>query len=155
VTTATERARLAGITPADGSPPQLACCVVAGNLVFTSGHTSSRHGTLGVDVDVPAGAEAAREAMGRVIGSVWHTVGTLDGLRVVSVQGAVRSDTSFTDHPRVLDGATELAIEVFGADAGRHARCALGHASLPAGAAVEVAVVFERTAGAGPAGGAR
>ena len=68
-------------------------------------------------------------------------VGSLDNVeRIVSLQGYVQSAPEFVDQPAVINGASELAIEIFG-DAGRHARVALGAAALPLNAAVEISLV--------------
>ena len=80
----------------------------------------------------------------KILRSVWDTHGTLDGLRVIKVLGCVNSDGHYNDQHLVINGASDLLHEVFGKTTdGFHARSALGFASLPTGAAVEVEAIFE------------
>jgi enamine deaminase RidA (YjgF/YER057c/UK114 family) len=79
-----------------------------------------------------------------VLQSVHHAHGTLDGLRVLRVLGCVNSTLEFTEQHLVINGCSDLLHEIFGKEgAGYHARSALGFASLPTGAAVEVEAIFE------------
>jgi enamine deaminase RidA (YjgF/YER057c/UK114 family) len=90
---------------------------------------------------VEEGYQAARECAVKVLQSVHHAHGTLDGLRVL---GCVNSTLDFTEQHLVVNGCSDLLHEVFGKDgAGYHARSALGFAALPTGAAVEVEAIFE------------
>ena len=87
---------------------------------------------------------AARDCVVKILNSVWSEFGTLDGLRVVKVLGCVNSDPDFIEQHLVINGASDLFHEIFGKETdGYHARSALGFASLPTGAAVEVEAVFE------------
>lgn len=72
------------------------------------------------------------------------TVGSLDNVvRAVKVRGMVNAVPEFTDHPRVINGCSDLFVEVFGEERGRHARSAIGMASLPFGITVEIEAIFE------------
>jgi enamine deaminase RidA (YjgF/YER057c/UK114 family) len=123
--------------------------VVTGSLVFVSGQVSRGPdgpicGKLGVDMDAAAGAAAARACGLALIAQLRAACGgDLDRVRrVVKLTGFVNAAPEFTEHPQVINGASELMLEVFG-EAGRHARAAVGSASLPLGVAVEVEGVFE------------
>lgn len=119
-------------------------CAKAGNLLFTSGHVSDLKGKLGADLTVEQGYAAARDCAGKILQSVHHTHGTLDGLRVIKLLGCVNSTLEFAEHHLVINGASDLLHEIFGKEGdGWHARSALGFASLPTGPAVEVEAIFE------------
>lgn len=121
----------------------------AGGLLFVSGQISQGaegpiRGQLGHDLDVAAGREAARACALALIAQVGAACqGDLGRLRrVVKLTGFVNAAPGFTEHPAVINGASDLMVEVFG-DAGRHARAAVGTSSLPFGVAVEIEGVFE------------
>ena len=117
--------------------------VRVGSMIYTSGHTSDLKGKLGAGLTVAQGAEAARDAIIKVLGSVRHAAGTLDHVRVVRLLGCVNSAPDFTDQHLVINGASDLVHELFGKqDHGYHARSALGFAQLPTGAAVEIEGIF-------------
>lgn len=123
--------------------------VLSGNLVFISGQISSGAdglitGQLGRNTDVEAGRAAARACALALIAQLRAACGgDLDRVRrVVKLTGFVNATHDFTDHPKVINGASDLFAEVFG-DRGRHSRAAVGCASLPLGVAVEVEGVFE------------
>ncbi len=123
--------------------------VVSGNLVFISGQVSIGaegliKGTLGAGMDVVEGVAAARACGINLIAQLRAACGgDLDRVkRVVKLGGFVNSTADFIDQPKVINGASDLMVEVFG-DAGRHARAAVSAPSLPLGAAVEVDGVFE------------
>ena len=119
-------------------------CVRSGNLLITSGHVSDIKGKLGAGLAVEQGYQAARECAVKVLQSVRQAHGTLDGLRVLKLLGCVNSAPDFTDQHLVVNGASDLLHQLFGKDdLGYHARSALGFASLPTGAAVEVEAIFE------------
>lgn len=139
-----KKAEALGIKFEKLEPGYLNRCVKSGKLLFTSGHTSKIKGRLGKDLKVEDGAKAAREACVEVLRAVWNTHGTLDNLRVVKVFGCVNSTPDFIDQPKVINGGSDLLHEIFGAKTdGWHARSALGFASLPGGAAVEIEAIFE------------
>lgn len=134
-------------------PPQplgaYAPAVRTGNLLYVSGMVPreggkiSSPGRLGREVSIEAGARAARLCALLALSAARAALGTLDPIRrVVRVGGYVSSAPGFTDQPKVVNGASDLLLEVFG-EAGRHARIALGVSSLPGDAAVEVEILFE------------
>ena len=124
-------------------------CVRTGNLVYVSGQVPSVDGKpthlghLGDDVDLEAGRAAARTCAVNVLAALKAELGELSRVRrVVKVTGFVASTPGFTDHPQVVNAASELFGKVFG-DAGRHARAAVGVAALPLGVPVEVEAIVE------------
>lgn len=123
--------------------------VQTGNLVFISGQISQGPdgpiiGRLGESMDVAAGAAAARSCALALLAQLRAACdGDLDRVaRVVKLTGFVNSTADFTDQPKVINGASDLFVEVLG-DAGRHARAAVSAAALPRGVAVEIEGVFE------------
>ncbi|NLH80499.1 MAG: RidA family protein [Phyllobacteriaceae bacterium] len=123
--------------------------VKSGDLLFVSGQvprgaTGLEYvGKLGAGADVDFGRAAARLCAINLIAQVKAAIGDLEALvRVVKLTGFVNSAPDFGDQPKVVDGASELMIEVFG-DRGRHSRSAVGVAALPFGIAVEVEAIFE------------
>jgi enamine deaminase RidA (YjgF/YER057c/UK114 family) len=139
-----EKAESSGLTFEKQTPGYLNLCIRSGNQLISSGHVSSLKGKLGGGVTVDDGYAAARECVVKILNSVWNTHGTLDGLRVLKVLGCVNSAPEFIEQHLVINGASDLLHEIFGkAGDGYHARSALGFASLPTGAAVEVEAVFE------------
>ena len=123
-----------------------------GNLVYVSGQVSQWNGErkfigkLGAEFGVPEGQQAARLcALNLVAHARAAAGGDLDRLRVLRLTGYVNSAPDFTNQPQVVNGASDVMVEIFG-DAGRHARSAVGVASLPGGVAVEVEGIFEITA---------
>ena len=118
-------------------------CARSGNLLITSGHVSDLKGKLGSGHTTEQGYQAARDCAAKILNSVWNAHGTLDGLRLVKLLGCVNSAPEFIEQHLVINGASDLMKKVFGEDNGYHARSALGFASLPTGAAVEVEAIFE------------
>ena len=125
-------------------------CVRTGDLLFVSGHTpvgadgKNIVGKLGQDMDVKQGAEAARIVALRVLSVVRAELGSLDRVvKVVKALGMVNCTPDFTQSPAVVNGFSELLIQVFGEAAGKAARSAVGMASLPGGVPVEVEVILQ------------
>lgn len=123
--------------------------VRTGNQVFISGQVSIGPdglvtGTLGKDMDVAAGQAAARLCGINLIAQLKAACdGDLTRIkRVVKLGGFVAAQPGFTEIPQVINGCSDLMVEVFG-DAGRHARSAVSCPALPLGAAVEVDGIFE------------
>lgn len=123
--------------------------IQTGNLVFLSGQLPTLpdgtrvRGKLGDSLGVQEGYEAARLATVGLLARLREAAGSLDRVtRIVKVNGYVNSTPDFEQHPAVINGASDLLVEVFG-DSGRHARAAVGVASLPLGAAVEVEMIVE------------
>jgi enamine deaminase RidA (YjgF/YER057c/UK114 family) len=123
--------------------------VVSGGLAYVSGQVPMADGKLlwtgklGAELDLAAGAEAARRSALQALSALRAELGSLDRIRrIVKVSVYVASDRGFTDQPKVANGASDLLVQVFG-DPGRHARAAVGVAELPLGGPVEVEVVAE------------
>jgi enamine deaminase RidA (YjgF/YER057c/UK114 family) len=124
--------------------------VVTGNLVFVSGQVPFKDGKLayvgkvGKELTLEEGAAAARQCAINILAQVKAACGgDLERIRrCVKLGGFVNSVPDFTDHPKVINGASDLMVDVLG-DRGRHARFALGAGSLPGNCAVEVDAVFE------------
>ncbi|AUG52530.1 RidA family protein [Thalassospira marina] len=123
--------------------------VRSGNLVNISGQITMENGELkfvgklGKDYGVEEGQQAARLCALNLIAQLRAAIGDLDKVtRVVKLNAFVNSDPAFTDQPKVVNGASDTMVEIFG-EAGKHARSAVGVASLPRGVAVEIDGVFE------------
>ncbi|RWR11512.1 RidA family protein [Paenirhodobacter populi] len=122
--------------------------VLSGNQLFVSGQVSAGPdglilGKLGDGLTVEDGAAAARRCGLSLIAQAKAALGDLDRVaRVVKLVGFVNSTSGFGDQPKVVNGCSDLMVEVFG-DAGRHARSAVSAASLPFGVAVEIEAIFE------------
>ena len=123
--------------------------VRTGNLVFLSGAGPTRAdgttvtGKVGTDVDLDAARAAARLVGLQLLAALRHELGSLDHVvRLVKVLGMVNCAPGFNRTPPVIDGCSELFIEVFG-EAGRGARSAVGMAELPFDISVEIEAVFE------------
>ena len=151
MTTAAERLAELGLTLPPVAAPVAAYvpAVRTGDLVWTSGQLPFVDGALaatgkvGAEVDAVRAQELARTCALNALAAIAAEVGDLDGVRrVVKVVGFVASAPGFFGQPGVVNGASELLAAVFG-DAGRHARSAVGVASLPLDAPVEVEVVVE------------
>ena len=127
--------------------------VRTGPLLFVSGQIPLqdglplRRGRCGESVSLDEGAELARHCALQALAIIRENLGTLDRvLRVVRVGGYVASGAEFNEQPRVINGASQLLVDVFG-EAGRHARLAIGVAELPLGVPVEVEFLFEARPG--------
>jgi len=123
--------------------------VRTGNLIFLAGKGPKRadgselHGKLGADLSIEEGYEGARLTAINQLAVLKAMLGNLDRVvRVVKVLGMVNSDPDFVDQPAVINGFSDLIVEVFG-ERGRHARAAVGMASLPRGQAVEIEMIVE------------
>ena len=139
-----EKAKELGVAFTQLEPGYLNLCIRSGNLLFTSGHTSTATGVLGNGLSVDDGYAAAKDCAEKILNSVHNVHGTINGLRVIKLLGCVYSAPDFTDQHLVINGASDLLHEIYGKDGdGYHARSALGFAALPTGAAVEVEAIFE------------
>jgi enamine deaminase RidA (YjgF/YER057c/UK114 family) len=123
--------------------------VKAGDLLFLSGVLPSRDGQLvmtgklGAALSIEQGVEAARMAVLNALAIVKAEVGSLDRVKqVVKMVGHIASAPGFSDHPQVLNGASDLLVAIFG-KAGRHARVAVGAAELPRHAPVEIELIVQ------------
>ena len=139
-----QKAEQLGIKFEKQTPGYLNLCIRTGNQLMSSGHVSTVKGKLGAGMTTPEGYAAARDCAEKILNSVWNTHGSLDGLKVIKVLGCVNSTQDFIEQHLVINGASDLFHEIFGKEGdGFHARSALGFASLPTGAAVEVEAIFE------------
>ncbi len=123
--------------------------VRVGDLLFLSGTGPFRDGViafagkLGKDLTVEQGCEAARLTLLNALAMVRQELGTLDRVtRIVRLTGHVASAEGFTQQPAVLNGASDLLVQIFG-EAGRHARLALGAAELPLNMAIELELILQ------------
>ena len=123
--------------------------VRTGNLVFLSGHGpfnkggSLITGKVGLELTVEEGYQAARRVAIGLLGSLKAEIGDLDRVkRVLKLLGMVNCAPDFTDQPKVINGASDFLVEVFG-DKGKHARSAVGMNALPMNIAVEIEMIVE------------
>lgn len=125
---------------------------VVGNTGYTAGHLGMNNGkptvvgTLGKDLSIEEGQAAARDAVLAALGTLEQELGSLERITdIVKVFGMVRATNEFGDHAQVINGASDLLVELFGQEIGTHARSAMGAVSLPFGTAVELelTVTFE------------
>ena len=120
--------------------------VQTGNLLFVSGTgpgDESQHGKLGSTMSVEEGYAAAREVGLQILATAKAALGNLDRVaRVVKVLGMVNCTPDFGDQPKVINGCSDLFVEVFG-EAGKHSRSAVGFVSLPNQIPVEIECTME------------
>jgi enamine deaminase RidA (YjgF/YER057c/UK114 family) len=144
------RLRSLGITlpPATAPVGTFAPAVLAGSLVFLSGHIARRDGRpwvgrVGETLTADEGCRAARAVAIDILGTLQAAVHDLAAVRrIIKLTVFVNSASTFTDHPSVANGASDLFREVFD-DAGLHARSAVGVAQLPFGSCVEIELIAE------------
>jgi enamine deaminase RidA (YjgF/YER057c/UK114 family) len=124
--------------------------VVCGTLAYVSGHgplkpdKSLMTGRVGAGLDLEAGKAAARQTGLAILATLRSELGNLDRVkRVIKVLGMVNCTPDFQDHPKVINGCSELFADVFGQENGIGARSAVGMASLPGNITVEIEAVFE------------
>ena len=133
-------------------PPALGAYIPAvrsGNLVFCSGQGTYKDGSLrylgkvGAGISLEDGYQAARLAGLNCLAEICSLTGSLDRIkRIVKLTGFVNSAPDFHDQPKVVNGASELMLQIFGEE-GKHARSAIGTSNLPGNIAVEVEMVVE------------
>ena len=139
-----------GITLPEVRPPAGAYvpAVRTGNLVFLSGagplgESGFVTGKVGTDIDLETAVHAARLVGLQLLASLRQEVGSLDRVtRIVKLLGMVNCAPGFNNTPAVINGCSELLLDVFG-DAGKHARSAVGQAELPFDISVEIEMVVE------------
>ena len=145
-----DRLKAAGITLPDARPPvaNYVPWVITGNLLFISGQVSVTPaglitGRLGEDMTLEQGQLAARACAINLIAQMKSALGDLERVRrIVKLGGFVNAAHDFIDIPKVVNGCSDLMVEIFG-DKGRHARSAVACPVLPMGVAVEVDAVVE------------
>ena len=114
----------------------------SGDLLFVSARVSELQGEVGSDVTTSQAKQAARETVINILAIIKRDIENLDRIESIEkVLGFVRSARDFTEQPQVIDGASDLLIEIWG-EAGRHARTATGVAQLPFGAAVQIEMIL-------------
>lgn len=123
-------------------------CVRTGNLLHLSGGISvlgdqKWSGKVSVDLSVEDAQSAARACILNRLAVIQAELGSLDKVtRIVAVNGFVNSPPDFYDHPKVINGASDLLLQIFG-DIGRHSRTAVGVSALPLNVAVEISMIVE------------
>lgn len=146
-----DRLKRLGIELPKASPPvaNYVNAVRVGNLLFMSGKGPLKAdgslivGKVGVDLTVEEAYAAARLTGLNLIAALKREIGSLERvLRIVKVLGMVNAAPTFGDHPKVMNGFSDLMVEVF-AEKGRHARSAVGMGSLPDGIPVEIEMIVE------------
>ncbi|WP_258833674.1 RidA family protein [Peribacillus frigoritolerans] len=118
--------------------------VRTGNLIFTSGQgVDDFHGKVGKELTEEEGYQAARQSMINLLRVLKDDLGELSRVKkVIKILGMVNSAENFTGQPKVLNGASDLLVAVFG-ERGRHARSAVGMAQLPNNTAIEIEMIVE------------
>ena len=153
-----EKLRSLGIKLSDSLPPSPAGSyvpvVVTNNLAFVSGQVALEgggsapvqvkyKGKVGTDISIEDGQKAARLCLINALSQFKTALGSLDNIKkFVKVSGYVNCDPSFIDQPRVINGASDFLLEVFG-EKGKHARTSVGVTSLPFDSAVEIDFIVE------------
>jgi enamine deaminase RidA (YjgF/YER057c/UK114 family) len=124
--------------------------VIIGNLAYVSGHGPLKPdgtlitGRVGADLDLEGGKAAARQTGLAILATLRQGLGSLDRVvRVIKVLGMVNATADFLEHPKVINGCSELFAGVWGPDNGVGARSAVGMGSLPGNIPVEVEAIFE------------
>lgn len=124
--------------------------VIVGGIAYVSGHGpylgdgNYLTGRVGADLDLEAGKAAARQTGLALLATLKSELGSLDRVkRVVKLLGMVNSTADFPDHPKVINGCSELFGQIWGEDNGIGARSAVGMGSLPGNIAVEIEGIFE------------
>lgn len=126
--------------------------VIAGNMAYVSGHgplktdSTMITGRVGSDLTLEEGKDAARQVGLAILATLRKQLGSLDCVkRVIKLLGMVNSAPDFYDHPKVINGCSELFADVWGKDHGVGARSAVGMGPLPGNIAVEIEAIFEIT----------
>ena len=125
--------------------------VVVGNVLYAAGHTPRLtdgtpqfQGRLGADFSIEDGRAAARFVGLNILATVRAALGSLNRVeRLVRTFGMVNAAPDFTQQPQVINGFSDLMVEIFGEDAGKGTRAAVGMAALPAGMAVEIETFWQ------------
>jgi enamine deaminase RidA (YjgF/YER057c/UK114 family) len=125
-------------------------CLIADNLLYVSGHVSinqdgsSIKGKLGKDLSDEEGKRAARQCGLAILASVKDHFGNFDSIkRVIKVFGMVNSTPDYENHPLIINGCSELFVQLWGEENGKGVRSAVGMGSLPGNVAVEIEAIFE------------
>jgi enamine deaminase RidA (YjgF/YER057c/UK114 family) len=146
---AEENLKKKNITLPDAPTPiaNYVTAVRVGNLLFLAGHgptAGTPAGKVGKELTIEQGYQAARATGLNLLATTRATLGSLDRVkRVVKVLGMVNSAPGFAEHPKVINGFSDLMVEVFGELIGKHARSAVGMAELPNNIPVEIEMIIE------------
>jgi len=115
----------------------------SGNLLFVSARVSEQKGKVGVDVSGELAKLAARDTMLYLLAIIKEDIGDLDRITsIIKMQGFVNANDSYIYLPQIIDGASELLIELYGEN-GKHARTATGASQLPYGATIQLDMIVE------------
>ena len=138
-----QKAESLGIVFEKTAPGYLNLCIRSGAQLITSGHVSDLKGKLGQDVTTEQGYEAAKACGLQILATAQQALGSLDRISsTVKVLGMVNADSLFQNHPQVINGCSDLLVEVLGEN-GKHTRSAVGMGSLPGQISVEIEATFE------------
>ena len=125
-------------------------CLVVGDLLYVSGHVSINSdgslikGKLGKDISDKEGKAAARQAGLAILSSIKEHFGNFDRIkRVIRILGMVNCIPEYEDQPMIINGCSELYVQLWGDDNGKGVRSAVGMGSLPGNVAVEIEAIFE------------
>ena len=131
------------LQPARSSVANYLGCKRSGDLLFAAGRVSDLKGEVGTDVTEEEAKVAARDTVLLILAIIKQDIGSLDVVDgVIKMQGFIRSSPQFINQPKVLDGASDLLVELFGNN-GQHARTATGVNQLPFGASVQLDITFQ------------
>ncbi|HEV8272425.1 MAG TPA: RidA family protein [Chitinophagaceae bacterium] len=131
------------LEPAKPSVANYLGCKRFGDLLFVSGRVSDLRGEVGTDITEKDAKVAARDTILLILSIIRKEIGNLDLIcEVIKVHGFIRSSPKFTNQPNVLDGASDLLVELFGKN-GQHARTATGVSQLPFGASVQIDLILQ------------
>lgn len=140
-----EKLKALGLTLNKSKPPvgNYLGCKVAGNLLYAAGRVSDLKGKVGRDITLEDARKAAHDTVLLILAIIKSEINDLDLLKgVIKMQGFINCDDEFLELPKVLDGASDLLVTLFGEN-GRHARTATGVSQLPFGRAVQLDIIFE------------
>jgi len=140
-----EKLKTLDLKLAEAKPPvgNYMGCKTTGNLLYASGRVSDLKGKVGKDVSETDAKKAAHDTVLLILAIIKNEIKDLDLLKgVLKVQGFINCANDFPDLPKVLDGASDLLIALFG-ESGRHARTATGVAQLPFGTTIQLDIIFE------------
>src|SRR5688500_2779853 len=131
-------------TPRQREPSNpLVSSVRVGSLVYLSGHTSQQRGKVGRDLDADQGYAAGKECAVGLLSSLQAEIADLAQAQLLDkLRSMLHAPEDFTNHPRVANGCSDVFVKLWG-DSGKRCRSAVGLASLPGGAAVEVEAIIE------------
>ena len=140
-----EKLKTLGLVLPEAKPPvgNYIGCKTTGNLLYASGRVSEQRGRVGTDVTIEDARKAAHDTVLLILAIIKNEIKDLDLLKgVLKFQGFILCEDDFFDLPKILDGASDLLISLFG-EKGKHARTATGVAQLPFGATLQLDIIFE------------